>query len=364
MQRALVIMAVFLLVMAALGVGALASHWPFWNRAWQWQQAADGWPQRLPGPTRVLHGGVVALPLDLPADKALAALAGGATRILVLAGVDGRGSSWFADGSTEHSMVDGRGLAAGLLAPLYGLLGRSRPGLLDLPLGTHIGEWREGPRGAITPRQLLWQMSGFPAGDFRPLNPASARAQLASGPDFERAALHWRLSYPPGSHFEPTPVNAQLLAVLAARLAAAPYVQVLEQLLWSQLAANDAVAMLDRPRGHIAAHCCLTATAADWLRLGLLLANDGRIGERQLLPAGFVAGMATESPVHTGYGLGYRLAAVAAGGRILILETTGRQLVISPASRSAILWVGEGAPPALNRLLSTAAQRRDNAMPN
>ena len=361
MQRALVIMAVFLLVLAALGVGALASHWPFWNRAWQWQQAADGWPERLPGPTQVLRGGVAALPLHLPADDTLAGLAGGATRILLQAGVDGRGGSWFAEGASAQSMVDGRGLTAGLLPPLYGLLGRNRPGLLDQPLGAHIDQWR-GSRGAITPRQLLWQMSGFPAGDFRPLNPASARAQLASGPDFERAALHWRLSYPPGSHFEPTPVNAQLLAVLAARLAAAPYAQVLEQLLWSQLAANDAVAMLDRPRGNIAAHCCLTATAADWLRLGLLLANDGRIGERQVLPAGFVAQMAADSPVHAGYGLGYRLSADAAGGHILILETTGRQLLIAPRSRRALLWVGEGMPPALQGILAAAKVGRDNLL--
>jgi Beta-lactamase len=352
MQRALVIIAVFLLVAAALGVGALASHWPFWNRAWQWQQAADGWPA-LPGPTQVLRGGMHALPLEMPADAALGRIAGSAaTRILLQAGVDGRGGSFYAADANAQTRVDGRGLATGLLAPLYALLGRAHPGLLDMSLGASIDSWRDGPRGAVTPRQLLWQMSGFPAGDFRPLNPASRRAQLASGPDFERAALHWRLSYPPGSHFEQSPVNAQLLAVLAARLGAAPYAQLLEELLWSQMAANDAIAMLDRPRGTIAAHCCLTAAAADWLRLGLLLASDGRVGARQLLPPGFVAELAADSPVHAGFGLGYRLATDPAAGRILILETSGRQLLVSPVLRSALLWVGEGAPPALHLLLA------------
>jgi CubicO group peptidase (beta-lactamase class C family) len=343
----------------ALGAGALASHWPFWNRAWQWQQAASGWPEHLPGPTQRLRGGVSALPLDLPPSQSLADIAGSNTRILLRAGVDGRGSSWLARGATPQSMVDGRGLAAGLLAPLFGLLARTQPGLLDLPLGAHIVEWRGGPRGTITPRQLLWQMSGLPTGSFQPLNPFNSRAQLASGPDFERAALQWRLSYPPGSHFDATPVNAQLLAVLAGRLEKALYAQVLEQRLWSQLAANDAIAMLDRPRGQIAAHCCLSATAADWLRLGLLLANDGRIADRQLLPAGFVAQMAAESPVHTGFGLGYRLALDSTGGRLLVLETIGRQLVVSVTSRRAVLWVGEGTPPALDQLLAAA---RDNQM--
>ncbi len=352
MQRTLVIMAVFLLVVAALGVGVLASHWPFWNRAWQWQQAENGWPERLPGPTRVLRGGAIALPIDLTADSALIGIAGGAsTRLLLQAGANGRGSSYFAPGVSARTMVDGRGLAAGLLAPLYGILGRSHPGLLDLPLGAHLRTWRALPRGAITPRQLLWQLSGFPAGAFRPLNPANLRAQLASGPDFERAALHWQSGYPPGSHFEPSPVNAQLLAVLAARVEATSYAQLLEQRLWSQLAAHDAVVLLDRPRGAIAAHCCMTAAAADWLRLGLLLASDGRIGARQLLPAGLVAEMTVDSPVHAGFGLGYRLAEDSAGGRVLILETTGRQLLVSTAMRSAVLWVGEGAPPPLQRML-------------
>ncbi|MEO6367914.1 MAG: serine hydrolase [Steroidobacteraceae bacterium] len=346
-------MAVFLLVVVALGVGTLASHWPFWNRAWQWQQAENGWPESLPGPTRVLRGGRTALSIDLEADATLTGIAGSAsTRLLLQAGANGRGSAAFAAGESVESMVDGRGLAAGLLAPLYGILGRSHPGLLDMPLGAYLSKWRGMPRGAVTPRQLLWQMSGFPAGPFRPLNPANLRAQLASGPDFERAALHWQPNYPPGSHFEPSPVNAQLLALLAARLDATPYAQLLEQRLWSQFAAGDAVVLLDRPRGDIAAHCCMTAAAADWLRLGLLLASDGRIGARQLLPSGLVAAMTEDSPVHAGFGLGYRLAADSSGGRILILETTGRQLLISPTARRAVLWVGEGAPPALHRLLA------------
>ena len=62
-------------------------------------------------------------------------------------------------------------------------------GLLDEPLGgTADRNGRDDPRGAITPRQLLWQLSGLPGRRHsRPLNPFSPRAQLASGPDFERA---------------------------------------------------------------------------------------------------------------------------------------------------------------------------------
>jgi hypothetical protein len=361
MQRAVVVLAVFLLVATALAAGVLTSHWPFWVRAWQWQVAADGWPVSLPGPTQILHAGADALPLHLGA-AALPVAAGDAdTQILLWASADGRGSAFVASGFTVATPVDGRGLAAGLLAPLYAVLAVQHPGVLDTPASTWIERWKGDGRGAITPRQLLWELSGFPAGDFRPLNPASRRAQLASGPDFERAARHWQQTWPAGSHFEPSPVNQQLLASLAARLTGVRYAQLLEQRLWSQFAAADAVATLDHPRGNIAAHCCLRATAGDWLRLGLLLADDGRVGPRKLLPAGFVDEIAVESPVHPGYGLGYRVAKYPSAGRVLVLETTGRQLLIAPALRRAVLWVGAGRPPErLHQLLDAETASSDS----
>jgi hypothetical protein len=356
MQRALVILAVSALVAAGLVAGTLISHWPFWARAWQWHMTADDWPQDLPGTTRVLRGGV-GLPIQfgemsLPEDVA------GNTAILLVASADGSGSAWFAPGYTAASQVDGRALTAGLLPPLYGLLVAQHPTLLDSALSTHIASWQDA-RGQITPRQLLWQLGGLAGGDFQPLNPASRHAQLASGPDFERAALHWPQDWPAGSHFEDSPVNAQLLALVAGRVSGLRYADVLERALWSQLASGDAVVMLDHPRGNMAAYCCLKAQAADWLRLGLLLADDGRVGDRQLLPAGFADQLVGQSPVHPGHGLGFRIAEHSTTGRILVLESAGRQLLVAPAKRRALLWVGTGSASAmLHQLLDAEAAGR------
>jgi CubicO group peptidase (beta-lactamase class C family) len=226
------------------------------------------------------------------------------------------------------------------------------PGVLDESASNWIERWKTDARGMTTPRQLLWELSGFPAGKFRPLNPVNQRAQLASGPDFERVARRWEQTWPAGSHFEPSPVNQQLLAMLAARVTGVRYAELIEQRLWSQIAASDAVATLDHPRGNIAAHCCLRAAADDWLRLGLLLSDGGRVGPLQLLPSGFVDEILRDSPVHPGYGLGYRVANYPAAGRILVLESTGRQLLIAPTLHRAVLWVGAGPPPeGLHQLL-------------
>ncbi len=346
MQRTLIIVAVIVLVTASLAVGVVAAHWPFWQRAWQWHASTTGWPASIDGAVQILHAGDAPLGLDVRADAGLAgAAAGGSTQALLRADSSGHVAAWFAPGYDVQSVVDGRGLSAVVLAPIYARLASEHPGLLDDPVGAWLPEWKEDKRGATTPRQFFWQLSGMPAGRFSPLNPFALRAQLASGPDFMRAALHWQPVWPPGSHFEESPVNAQLLALVAARVAGAPFGEVLQKKVWSRIAASDAVAMLDHRRGDVAAHCCLRASVGDWLRLGLLLASDGRKNGVALWPPGFTAQLLRASPVHEGYGLGFDLVAAPPDRRLLVRASAGRELIVAPASGAALLWIGEGSPP-------------------
>jgi CubicO group peptidase (beta-lactamase class C family) len=345
MQRVVLTLAVTLLVVASLAIGILAAHWPFWQRAWGWHESPTGWPAKIDGAVQVLHGGEGAIALDFHMDANLAAIAAaGNTQALLRATADGRVDAWFAPGHDPRSLVDGRGLAAVVLAPLFAQLVTERPELLDQPVGAWLPEWgKEDRRGVITPRQLFWQLSGMPAGNLNPLNPFNARAQLAAGPDFPRVALRWQPSWPPGSHFEESAVNAQLLAMVAAGVAGAPFKDVLQEKLWSRIAADDAEAMLDHRAGEAAAHCCLRASIADWLRLALLIAADGR-DARVPWPAGFAAQLGTASPVHESWGLGFEVTREA-GRQLLVVTSAGRQMLIDPQNGAALLWIGEGTPP-------------------
>jgi hypothetical protein len=353
MQRMLIIVAVTVLVSASLAAGSLAAHWPFWQRAWQWHQSNSGWPARVEGATLLLHGGPAALPLDIRSAADITEVAGtAATRALLRAGTDGHVDAWFAPGVDAGSSIDWRGLAPLVLVPLYAQLAAEHDGLLDAPIGAWLPEWRTDRRGAITPRQLFWQLSGMPAGAFSPLNPFSARAQLASGPDFRRAAMRWQPVWPPGSHFEESPVNAQLLAVVLARVEGTRFADVLQKRLWSRLAGADATVLLDHRAGEISAHCCMQATLGDWLRLALLLAGDGRLANTALWSPGFVAQVTAASPVHSGFGLGFELRSPRPDQVLLVATTAGRQVLIAPGHAAALLWVGDGEPPRdLARLL-------------
>lgn len=302
----LVIVAVVLLVTASLGVGALAAHWPFWRRAWAWHEAAGGWPQQLPGSHAIVRGGG-AVPLAFgSAGDDLARVAQGAGTQLLLRVREGGADAWFAPGFDADSIIDGRGLAAAVLEALFLRLESSQPGLIDRPVGAWLAPWRQDTRGALTVRELLGQLADGieapPAAS--PLNPFSARARLASGPGYERAAF---LVYGSSGNEDRRAAAAQLLAAVASAIEGKTYVSLLEEWLWSEAAAGDARLALDRHAGHAAAHCCFSAAASDWLRMG-------------------------------------RELAASAGEAVRLVRTDGRLLVAGAGG--ALLWVGEGPPPS------------------
>ena len=176
---------------------------------------------------------------------------------------------------------------------------------------------RQDQRGALTPRELLdliaagIDMPPAPA----PLNPFSVRARLAAGPGFDRAAL---LAFSPTAT-ERRAAAAQLLAGIASTVQSQPFAAVLETQLWSRLAEEDARLMTDRRGNQVAAHCCVQATPADWLRLGL-----------------------------------HRSRAMTAGQAPQTIATAGRALAVS--ADGAVLWIGTGAAPSgLEMLLQAGA---------
>lgn len=336
MQRVLVILAVIALVTVSLGVGALTADWPFWRRAWAWHAADGGWPSGVPGPRAVVRGGDGVALEFAPAAAALTDMAQGARTQLLLRVRAGQADAWFAPGTHDRLAVEGHGLAAALLPPLFTALEQRHAGLLDSPVGAWIDAWRQDQRGALTPRQLLAQALGgigtVPVGTA--LNPFSSRARLVGGPDFHQAAMGV-LDPPTAASGTAWAAAAQLLGGVAAAVGQVGFAPLLEREVWSRLARDEATLLLDHRRGTAAVHCCVRASAADWLRLGLALADAPGHGA----PAGGETG-------------GVR--ALVSGGRALLAGAPGH----------ALLWVGEGAPPSgLETLLEPLPAQRSEVLP-
>ena len=96
--------------------------------------------------------------------------------------------------------------------------------------------------------------------------------------------------------------GGQALAVVLERATGRRYADYLSEKVWAPAGASDAAVWLDRPGGLAKTFGGVLATARDWARVGLLLQNGGRVGDRQLVPAAWVREMLTPSPREPDYG--------------------------------------------------------------
>jgi len=301
-------------MMIAILVAALWIDWRFWYRWRTLPEDPGEWPASYYQPVVELLGN----PRDFfpAADKAaraidansLEAAAAWAERhnsvaLLVLH----RGAAQlerYWQGIGPDSLFTGRAMTRSLLPPLIAIAMREGAiGSLDDPVGRYLPEWRGDPRGRITLRQLLRNMSGLEnpllAGD---PDPYSKNARISLSSDFRAAALDFDLENVPGEFFAFSNANAQLLGAVLESATGEAYEHYLNSRLWAPLGAGPAQLYMDRPGGMPAVYCCFRATPRDWLRYGAALAADGWVEGRRLWPVGWVDEMTTASPVYPNYG--------------------------------------------------------------
>lgn len=179
---------------------------------------------------------------------------------------------------------------------------------LDEPAANYFHEWRGTPRAAITIRQLLGMRSGL-----KPQAPAPDTSDILN-----RAYLHPRhdeviiSDYPltdePGSRYEYSNANSELVAPLVERATGVEYEDWVSQEVLSPLGAAGGQVWMNREGGTAHAGCCWLLPAETWLRLAILLINGGEINGRRLLPDGFVRAMTTATPQNPHAGLGVYVA--------------------------------------------------------
>jgi CubicO group peptidase (beta-lactamase class C family) len=146
-----------------------------------------------------------------------------------------------------------------------------------------------------------------------------------------------------GTRFAYASVETQVLGLVLRNAAGRPVAEYLHEKIWAPMGAEaDATWLIDRS-GQEATYCCLNAVLRDFARLGLLLAHDGRLGDRQLIPSAWVRAATTvpaESP-HlrlvwplAGFGYGYQTWLFTDERRMFaLLGVHGQAIYVDPASR-------------------------------
>lgn len=185
---------------------------------------------------------------------------------------------------------------------------------VDQPAADFLPEWRDEARRAIRIRDLLQMTSGLQlVSGFNPFARSTIRMTLTA--DLAPWVLSLPAAEPAGTRFEYANANPQLLSIVLARAAGKPYVQYLSERLWSHLGAGPALVQLDREGGTPRTFCCLIATARSWLKIGLLVLQEGRLDEEQIVPAEWIRAMTHPSAVNPNYGYLVWLGSPAGTGR-------------------------------------------------
>jgi CubicO group peptidase (beta-lactamase class C family) len=252
---------------------------------------------------------------------------------------------------------------------------------LDQPVADFITEWRGDPRRSkILVRHLLDMRSGF-----LPQAPATTAEDILN-----RAYLHPRHDeiiihdYPvvdePGTRYEYNNATSELIAVLIERATGVRYGQFLSREVLQRIGSPGGEIWINREGGVAHAGCCLMLSPEAWVRLGVLLMQDGVWEGRRLLPEGYVAAMRTGTAENPYYGLGVYVAGryiarrgfanparEPAGRRVLhsepyladdlfMFDGNANQVVyVIPSEKLVILRVGDNPP-------RSAGQEWDNSM--
>jgi CubicO group peptidase (beta-lactamase class C family) len=174
-------------------------------------------------------------------------------------------------------------------------------GSVDERIGRHLPEWSSDPRGEITVGQLLQQASGLEVQPFS-LNPFGTSMRVYFGTDLTRTVLGIPLAEQPGTRFEYTNINAQVLGLVLERATGRRYAEYLGERVWSRIGAPEATVWLDRTGGLARTYCCLLTTTRAWLQVGRVLLGRGQVDGERIVPEAWIDAMLTPSATNPNYG--------------------------------------------------------------
>ena len=159
---------------------------------------------------------------------------------------------------------------------------------LEQPASDFLTEWKGTPKEAIRIRDLIGMHSGLlpQAGAYEADNILN-RAYLH--PFHDRIIIdEYPLVTEPGKTYAYSNANAELVAPLIERATGFQYEDWLRDEVFIPLGAKGGEIWMNRDAGTPHAGCCILLPADTYLRLGILLAENGKWRGEQIVPASFI----------------------------------------------------------------------------
>lgn len=155
----------------------------------------------------------------------------------------------------------------------------------------------------------------------------------------------------PGTRFNYSSADTQVLGLVLRAATGRTLADYLSERIWRPMGAEaDASWTIDKG-GYEVAFCCFNATVRDYARFGMLLANDGVLDGRQIIPSRWVRAATTPPakrfrPGQTGalHGYGYQTWIVSAGAKrqFVLWGLRGQNVFVDPASKLVMVNTSAG----------------------
>lgn len=305
--------------------------------------AAPEESRQLPAAGRPLPAGVPWKGGQVPVPRFLSTTA---TNAFVVLQDGALAYEWYRDGITASTRMSSWSVAKSLVSLLVGqAVGRGELSeddrLVDLVPGLRSG----GEYDDITVRDLLDMAAGVDVSEnYKEYWPFTGTARLFITTDLPGYVQdHRRVTYPPGTKGSYLSVNTELLGMILAKVTGKPLSTLLSEGIWQPMGAQwDATWNLDREGGIEKAFCCVNATARDFARVGQLVLDGGRAGDRQVVPEAWTTRIATPAEHEVDdWGYSAQWWHPAPGPDFSAIGIYGQYIYVNPATRTVIVKLSD-----------------------
>ena len=208
----------------------------------------------------------------------------------------------------------------------------------------------------ITVQQLLDMQSGVGVKDNYPSGPAGwgvAIAQMYGTTDMNYFLKHNRkMAFDPGSKADYRSVDAQMLGMIIKKVTGMRVADYFSKNVWQPVGAlTPATWNVDRVGGVEKTFCCFNAAAPDYAKVGLMILNNGMVGEKHIISKEWIKRLTTPVVTIEGYGYGAFMWHTNPGTSNMD-GLHGQYVYIDPQTRTVIVKLSD-VPTGMDLLKST-----------
>ncbi|APH59781.1 Beta-lactamase family protein [Granulibacter bethesdensis] len=254
---------------------------------------------------------------------------------------------WYRDGMGPNTLFPSWSLAKSIVSLMVGqAIGR---GLLhedDRPEALLPNLQKAGIDPRITVRNLLDMTSGLAIPEnYNPWRPFRGTAGMYLTHDLGAyIRAHHSLAFTPGSKGVYRSVDTEILGLILSRVEHLTLSEILSKGIWDPIGAKRAAYWnLDHPGGREKAFCCINAAARDFAKIGQLVLDRGRVGNKQIVPEFWIERLYKPAPARVD-GLEYSAQwwhTESDINDISAIGVYGQYIYIDPVSRSVVVKLSD-----------------------